>query len=357
MSYQTRVDSARVRLDDLGCDALLVTNLTNVRYLTGFSGSNGQVLIGRDEAVFFSDGRYAARAATLVEGAEIAIYKDKLGERLTALLESTGVERLGVEGATVTLAQWDELAESLAVELVTTKEVIEDLRRVKDETEIEALRRAVAIGDAAFTWMVERLSPGMTERGIALDLEVYMRSNGAEDVSFEPIVGTGPLAAHIHHTPSDRALEKGDLVLMDFGALADGYHSDLTRTVVVGPASDEQREVYDVVRRAQQAGIDALVGGAGAKAVDTAARSVVVDAGYGDTFNHGLGHGVGLDIHEAPRMSDTTTDVLRTGEVVTVEPGIYLSDRGGVRIEDCVLITDGAAAVLGSAPKDKLIEV
>lgn len=357
MSHGDRIDAARARLGDIDADALLVTDLTNVRYLTGFSGSNGQVLVAEDEIIFFSDGRYAARAAALVKDAEIDIYPDKLSERLLPRLQGASVRSLGIEAGTVTVAERDELAQSLTAELVATSGVIEDLRRVKDDGELTALREAVRIADEAFSWVVEHLAPGMTEREVALDLEIYLRRHGAEDVSFEPIVGSGPLAAHIHHTPGDRPIEKGDLVLMDFGALSDGYHSDMTRTVVAGPASEKQREIYDVVKRAQQAGIDALAGGKGGREVDAAARSVVDEAGYGDTYVHGLGHGVGLDIHEAPRMSKTTTDTLRAGEVVTVEPGVYLDDWGGIRVEDCVLVTQDGSEVLGSAPKDSLIEV
>ena len=357
MSYAGRLDAARARLAGADADALLVTDLTNVRYLTGFSGSNGQVLVTQDSATFFSDGRYAARAATLVRDAEIEIYKDKLPEALVPRLKSSVTTRLAIEGATMTVAQRDQLAASLEVDLVTTSGLIEDLRRVKDAGEIAALKEAVRVADEAYEWILEHLSAGMTERQVALDLEIHMRRNGAEDVSFEPIVGSGPLAAHIHHVSGERTIEKGDLVLMDFGALSDGYHSDMTRTVAVGPATDKQREIYDVVRRAQQAGIDALKGDADGREVDAAARKVIDTAGYGDTYLHGLGHGVGLDIHEAPRMSDTSTDTLRSGEVVTVEPGVYVGDWGGIRVEDCVLITESGSEVLGSSPKDSLIEV
>ncbi len=339
-------------------DALLVTNLTNVRYLSGFSGTNGQVLITAKDAAFFSDGRYRAHAADLVRGAEVVIYRLKLAEVLPERLSSAGVATLGVEGATMTLSQRDDLAAKLpGVELVATSGLVEDLRRVKDDRERELIRSAVRIADETFDWVLERLAPGLTERRIALELEVRMREAGAEGVSFEPIVGSGPLAAHIHHTPSERRLEKGDLVLLDFGCRCEGYCSDLTRTVVLGPATDEQRGIYDAVLEAQRRGITNVAAGRSCGAVDASAREVIEGAGHGDAFGHGLGHGVGLDIHEAPRLNRDSEDTLRSGDVVTVEPGIYLEDVGGVRIEDCVVVTEEGCEVLGSAPKQALIEL
>jgi Xaa-Pro aminopeptidase len=219
------------------------------------------------------------------------------------------------------------------------------------------MKQAVELAGQGFKWVMENLTPGMTETEAALELEIMMRKAGAEDVSFEPIVGSGPLSAHIHHTPSDRTLEKGDLVLFDFGARVDGYCSDLTRTVVLGPASDEQRDLYELVLRAQTAGIEAAKPGVRCADVDAAARKVIDEAGMGEEFGHGLGHGVGLDIHEEPAFSRISEDSLQGGEVMTVEPGVYVIGTGGIRIEDCVVIDPAGASVLGSAPKDRLIEL
>ncbi|HEX2294819.1 MAG TPA: M24 family metallopeptidase, partial [Actinomycetota bacterium] len=243
------------------------------------------------------------------------------------------------------------------LELTPTKNLVEKLRRRKDAEEVSLLREAVRISDEAFEWVLERLGPGRTEREVALDLEVEMRRRGADSVSFEPIVGSGPLSAHIHHTPSDREMQAGDLVLLDFGARWGGYCSDLTRTVALGSAGDHHREVYEIVLAAQAAGIEATRPGAACAGVDAAARAVVDGAGYGETFGHGLGHGVGLDIHEAPRFHKTSEDTLAAGDVMTVEPGIYEGGSGGIRIEDCVLVTDEGCEVLGKAPKDALIEI
>lgn len=348
----------RARLPDLGADGLLVTNLTNVRYLTGFSGTNGQVLVTGDDAIFFTDPRYEARAGELVSGAEVTIYPARLTDVLGDLLGAHGLTRLGVEAGSMTLTERDDLVERLGtIEILSTKSVVETLRRTKDASEIAHLRDAVRIGDEALTWVLDRLVPGATERDVALDLEFHMRHAGADDLAFPPIVGSGPLSAHIHHSPSGRAFEKGDLVLLDFGCRSDGYCSDLTRTVVLGSASDEQLELYDLVLRAHLAGIAGVGPNIPGSDVDAAARKVIADAGLVERFGHGLGHGVGLDIHEAPRLHAISEDTLLPGDVVTVEPGVYLPDSGGVRIEDCVLVTQDGAEVLGSAPKDRLLEL
>jgi Xaa-Pro aminopeptidase len=356
MDHAARIKRLQQKVDALEIDAFLVTGLTNVRYLTGFSGSNGQVFVTPNEAYFFSDGRYAARAADLVEGAEIEIYSARLIEVLGPRVASGS--RVGIEAETMTLAERDDLAERLdGVTLIGTKNLVEGLRRVKDADEVAALREAISIADAAFSWLLTHLGPGRSEREIALELEIWMRQHGADEISFDPIVGTGELAAHIHHSPSDRPAEKGDLVLLDFGSRKDGYCSDMTRTVVLGPASDRQREIYDLVLAAQEAGIQAMEPGATGVAVDAAARTVIEGAGHAEHFGHGLGHGVGLDIHEAPKLHRISEDTLVVDDVVTVEPGVYLPGWGGVRIEDCVLVTEGGREVLGSAPKDALIEL
>ncbi|MFN2588190.1 MAG: M24 family metallopeptidase [Actinomycetota bacterium] len=358
MDYGGRIARLREAVGGTGVEALLVTNLTNVRYLCGFSGTNGQVLVTAATAVFFTDPRYRARAGRLVEGAEVAVYEAFLHEPLGRTLGAAGISKVGIEAATMTVAQRDQLAEKLGdVELAPTKNLVEELRRRKDAEELSLLREAVRIGDEAFTWVLDRLGAGRTEREIALDLEVEMRRRGAESVAFEPIVGSGPLSAHIHHTPSDRELAAGDLVLLDFGARWHGYCSDLTRTVVLGAANDDQKVVYDTVLASQTAGVDAVAPGATGVAVDAAARAVIDGAGYGDTFGHGLGHGVGLDVHEAPRLHKTSEDTLVASDVVTVEPGIYQVEAGGIRVEDCVLVTEEGSEVLGKAPKDTLIEI
>lgn len=263
MDYQARISRVAARLEELGVDALLVTNLHNVAYLTGFTGTNAQVLVTETGAVFFSDPRYAARARALVRDAEISLYEARLTDVLRERLSQEGINRLGFEATTVTVSQRDDFATRLDPgELVTTSGVVEELRRTKEPAEVARMEEAARITAEAFAWVLDRIVPGATEREIALALEVHMRETGAEAVSFEPIVGSGPLSAHIHHSPSERSFAKGDLVLLDYGCRFDGYCSDMTRTVVLGGASDEQRAIYDTVLAAQAAGMDAVMAGA-----------------------------------------------------------------------------------------------
>ena len=357
MNYRASVERVREQLGDLGADAFLITNLTNVLYLTGFSGSNGQLLVTSDDARFLTDGRYRARAAELVQGAEVSIYTTRLTDVLGPMLADAGIGRVAVEGKSMTLAERDELDERLeGVDLVAAGGVVERLRRIKEPEEISLIRAAIAVGDEAWSWVLDRVAPGRTERELALDLEVWMRSNGADEISFDPIVGSGPLSAHIHHTPSERALEKGDLVLFDFGARVRGYCGDLTRTVVLGPATEEQQRQYEAVLSANQRAFGAMSPGVGCREVDALARRAVSEAGF-DDFGHGLGHGVGLEVHEEPRFSRISEDELAAGMVMTNEPGIYYEATGGVRIEDCVLITETGAELLTGAPKATLPEL
>ena len=358
MNFTARQERVRLSLESKNVDALLVTNLTNVAYLTGFTGSNGQVLVSAAGTTFFSDGRYRARAASLVQGADIQIYENKVTDLLTAKLQEISATRLGIEATTMTVAERDDFARALeGIELVAVSKLVEDGRRVKEKDEVDRIREAIRISDEVFSIVTGRLAPGMTEQEVAVDIEFELRKRGAEAVSFEPIVGSGPLSAHIHHTPSVRTLEKGDLVLMDFGCKYEGYCSDMTRTVVLGPATDAQRDLYELVLTSHLAGVDAIKAGAAGVDVDQAARAVIEAAGKGESFGHGLGHGVGLDIHEDPRLSRFSKDTLRTGDVVTVEPGSYTVEWGGIRIEDIVLVTEEGVDVLTSSPKDELIEL
>lgn len=358
MDHASRSRRIQEGLAAADVDGLLVTDLTNVRYLTGFSGTNGQVLVGSSQVIFLSDPRYEQRARELVRDAEVAIYPNRLTDVLPGTVSAAGISRLGFEAGNLTLTQHEDLGTRLdGIELVATKHVVERLRINKDDEELALIRKAVAQADATFEWILDRITPGASERAIAFEIEAHMRQAGAEAVSFEPIVGSGPLSAHIHHTPGDRTLEKGDLVLLDFGCKVSGYCSDLTRTVVLGPATDEQLDLYRLVLRAQEAALDTIRSGADAVACDRAARAVIDAAGHGERFGHGLGHGVGLDIHEQPTLNRISEDVLEASNVVTVEPGVYLPGVGGIRIEDCVVVTAEGCDVLGAAPKDTLIEL
>jgi Xaa-Pro aminopeptidase len=327
---------------------MLVTDLINVRYLSGFTGSNGALLVFADDrgAVLATDGRYRTQAAEQAPGLEIAIER-ALGRYLVGRAAEGGAHKVGFESNVVTVDGFDALTGELGernadCELVRAAGTVESLREVKDAGEVALLRLACEAADAALTDLVERggLRPGRTEREVSRDLEALMLDHGADAISFETIVAAGPNSAIPHHRPTDAVLAKGDFVKIDFGALVAGYHSDMTRTFVLGNAADWQLEIYQLVADAQRAGRDALRPGAGLRDVDAAARQPIVDAGYGEQFSHSLGHGVGLQIHEAPGIAATSTGTLRAGSVVTVEPGVYLPGRGGVRIEDTLVVPD-----------------
>jgi len=346
------------RLPDLAVDAFLVTGLTNVRYLTGFTGSNGQVLVAGGAGVFFTDGRYTEQSRHEVPDLERVTYLGGFGEALGPQLAAMGIHRLGFEAHQVTVRTHEQLSAKLAgVELVALGDEVERLRWVKDDEELENLRRAQAVTDQAFEDILETLAIGMTELAVARELENLLHRDGADGLSFESIVAFGENAAEPHHEPGHRLLDEGDVIKLDFGALYGGYHADMTRTVAFGEPATELKKVHDVVKQAQQAGIDAVAAGVTGQAVDVAARTVIEDAGYGQYFTHGLGHGVGLDIHEGPRLGrEFASHVLPAGAVVTVEPGIYIPGLGGVRIEDMVEVTDDGGRVLGTANRD-LIEL
>jgi Xaa-Pro aminopeptidase len=343
------------RLDDLGVDAFFVSRLQNVRYLTGFTGSNGQALLGRSGAVFFTDGRYTEQSRREVPDVErltcVSGYREDLAQRCD------GIARLGFESHAMSVADRDRLGNALAqIELLPVEGAVERLRETKDDEELELLRTAQRITDAAFDRLLDVLAVGLTERRVATELERLIREEGADDVAFDPIVAFGENAAEPHHVPGHRMLEEGDVIKLDMGALAGGYHADMTRTVSFGSPPAELRKMHDVVRQAQEAGIDAVRAGVTGVEVDAAARTVIEDAGYGDRFVHGLGHGVGLEIHEGPWLGRDKTNELPAGAVVTVEPGVYVPGLGGVRIEDMVVVTDDGARVLGTSTRE-LIEL
>jgi Xaa-Pro aminopeptidase len=357
VDHGLRRERLGARLGELGVDAVLVTRLPNVRYLTGFTGSNGQVLVTSDAAVLYTDGRYDEQSRREVDGMEREIYLDSFPpvERQT---NAFGLRRVGFEAAGVTYRFWQRLRERLeGVELVPLEPEVERQRVAKDADEVAAISRAQETADVAFERVVlgGGLYEGVTEREVARALEDAMLDAGADDRAFETIVAFGPNAAEPHHTPTDRALERGDVVKTDLGAVVAGYHSDMTRTVAFGSPPPELREIRDLVARAQRAGIDAARPGAALRDVDAAARSVIEDAGRGEAFSHGLGHGVGLEIHEDPRLHRTAEGDLLEGAVVTIEPGVYVPGLGGVRIEDTVEVTAGGAREIPRSTKELVV--
>ena len=344
--------------DALSTDALYVSNLSNVRYLCGFTGSNGSLLIGRDDAWFLTDGRYRTQSADEVVGADVEVYAlpDQLGASLERLAGKLGAQRIGFEADHVAVAAAERLRSYLPdAELVPTSGLVEGLRRVKEPDELARIREAARLADEGLAYILERVEPGRTERELAIMLESHMRLAGAEAVSFPSIVAAAERSALPHAHPTDRTVEEGRFLLFDLGCVFEGYCSDMTRTVVVGHADDRHREIYELVAAAQQAGLDALSPGRTGAEVDGAARDLIAAAGYGEAFGHSLGHGVGLEIHEAPTLRSTSTDVLEPGHVVTVEPGIYLPGWGGVRIEDLTVVTGGGAETLSRSSRDLVV--
>ncbi len=339
-------------LHDLGVGAMLVTTLVNVRYLTGFTGSNGAVLVdGGGGATFFTDGRYRDQAAAELPDLEHVITRDLIGE----MARRADVADLGIESHTLSVDLHQRLRELLpSTTIAGTGRVVERLREVKDADEIDALTRACDISTRALSGLLDGPLVGRTEREVARDLENRMLDLGAEAIAFETILATGDHTAVPHHHPTDRPLVEGDLLKIDFGARVDGYHADCTRTVVLGRADDWQREVHAAVRASQQAGLDLLRDGVDVAASDTAARGSLEASGWLDAFTTGLGHGVGLQIHEDPFIAGSHAGKLTRRTVLTMEPGIYVPGRGGVRIEDTVLVTAGAPEVLTTMTKDLL---
>lgn len=350
-----RLARLRQAMERVGTPALLITGAANRRYLSGFTGSSGWLLITPARQRLFTDSRYEEAAAAEAPDFEVVIYRNdqELRELVVVALAGEGIDRLGFEAAQVTFARYRWLSEAIpGTELVPTDNLVEDLRQVKDDEEVARVRRAMALAEQALAEVLPRAAPGRSERDLALELEFAMRRLGAEGVAFDLIVASGPRSSLPHAHPGDRALQKGDLVVFDFGARHAGYCSDVTRTVVVELPDPRQEEVYNVVLEAHLAGLAAVRPGATGDQVDGAARRVIEAAGYGEYFGHGTGHGVGLDVHEAPRLSPGREDVLAEGMLVTIEPGIYLPGWGGVRIEDTVLVTAHGGESLCTTTKE-----
>jgi Xaa-Pro aminopeptidase len=344
-----RADRLEEQLPEI--DALLVTDLTNLRYLTGFTGTNGLALVGKDMRVFLTDFRYIERAEQEVgEGWD----RPEVGRELMPhVFERVASGRLGFEDGHVSVRQLKQLTEKspAELELVAAGDPVETLRRVKDEVELASIAAASKLTDDVYRWSIERGLAGRTERDVARAAEARIRELGAEP-SFPPIVAGAANGAQPHAEPAERKIEAGELVVFDMGAqLPDGYCSDCTRTYATGDPGEQAKEVYELVERAQAAALEAVQEAASGREVDATAREIIAAAGHADHFGHGLGHGVGLEVHEKPTLSVASEDVLAAGEVVTVEPGVYLAGEFGVRIEDLVVVTADGHRNLSALPK------
>lgn len=355
----SRLDRLRSLLDEEQVDALVVTTRSNIRYLSGFSGSAGTLVVTASTATLVTDNRYALQAPDELAraGAPVDVRIAPSGgfAELVSLLKTMPV--VGLEGDQITWGQAERFATALPGETTATSGLVERLREHKDAAEVDRIETAAALADAALDQVRHLLASGLTERGFATELDAAMRRGGADRSGFETIVASGPNSARPHHRPGGRAIQPGDLVVVDFGAEKDGYRSDMTRSFVLGDPSDRQTELLDGVRAAQAAGVAAAGPGVATSAIDAACRTHLESIGLGEWFTHGTGHGVGLDIHEAPSVSATATATLAPGHIITVEPGVYLPEVGGVRWEDTLVITDDGARALTKAEKRPIVEL
>jgi Xaa-Pro aminopeptidase len=356
-----RMDRFLSQLPERELDAMLISAPENRRYLSGFTGSAGYLLLSTDHAVLVTDSRYTEQAAS--QAPDYRVLQVRGGwDWLIEWLKETGVGRLGFESQNMTVATHNDVVEKLKealkqddslnnVSLVATSGIVEEQRTIKDDDELSSLQKAIDASDAAMEAVCPEIREGMTEREVAWRLEASMRDFGADGISFDTIVAAGPNGAMAHHMPSDRPICRGEPIVIDMGAKVGGYCSDITRTVVVGEHDDQFRQIYDTVLGAQLTAINLVKAGMTGEECDGLARTVIAEAGYGDNFGHSLGHGVGLAVHENPRVGPRSTEVLATDTVFTVEPGIYVSGWGGVRIEDIVVLRGEGASTLSKASK------
>jgi len=340
-------------------DAMLLTEEADRFYASGFhsSGTDGVALVTREKTYYFTDSRYTEAAGRYVQGAEIR--ETGAGRSYAVLLSEAlqehGIRRLGFEDAYMTVRDHAAYQKALRCELVPATEIMWELRRVKDEEELDAMVAAQRIAERALEQILEEIRPGVTEREIAARLQYLMLHFGAENMSFDPIVVSGPNGSLPHGVPGERVIQSGEFITMDFGCIFRGYCSDMTRTVAVGFATEEMQRIYQIVLSAQEAGIAAARAGVTGREVDAAARSIIAAAGYGSYFGHSFGHGVGVEIHESPNASPMNESPLPAGAVISAEPGIYLPGKMGVRIEDVILLTKDGCRNLTKAPKELII--
>lgn len=351
-----RVEKLRERMKDENIEAFLITDATNRRYVSGFTGTAGVVLITKDSAQLITDFRYVTQAQEQAPYFELIRHKGAIWETVVRQCGKLGIQSLAFEEQQLTFAHYRELQRHTDdIDLKPTSNLVENLRLIKDEQELEILQKAAQIADRTYEHILTFLKNGLSEREVSVELEFTMRKLGAASTSFETIVASGQRSALPHGVASHKRIEAGDIVTLDFGALYEGYCSDITRTVIVGEANDKQREIYDIVLTAQTRVVEHLKPGMTGREADAIARDYITEKGYGDYFGHSTGHGLGLNVHEGPTLSYRSETVLQPGMVVTVEPGIYVPKFGGVRIEDDVVITELGCRRLTNSSKQLVI--
>lgn len=351
-----RIARLRQKMEEAGLDAVLLKTLTGIRYFSGFTSEDASIIVTKSRCVLLTDFRYTiqakAQAGAVCEIIEVGGGKAHL-EEMGRIFKDAGAHRVGFEEDSVSFAGYRAYT-SLGLELVAFSESLSELRIIKTADEIASMQKAQAIADRAFSELLNTIHSGMTEKRVAAELQYICAKLGSEGPSFETIVGSGPNGAMCHAVPSDRVLAKGDLVVLDFGCIVDGYCSDMTRTFGVGKVDDFSKEIYGIVLEAHERALRALKPGITGKELDAIARDYITECGYGHTFGHSLGHGFGLLVHEEPRASVSGTRVFEAGMTITVEPGIYIEDRLGVRIEDCCVVQEGGKLDLVTASKELL---
>ncbi|MDS1030074.1 Xaa-Pro peptidase family protein [Bacillota bacterium LX-D] len=357
MLFDNRIQKLKESLNKLNLEAIIIAKPENVMYLTGFKGGSGLAVITLNNNHIITDARYTEQAKLEAVGFEIIDQKSNLSKTLKTILEKEAIQEVGFESDFITYHQFIEWNEIITpIKLKATNGIVENLRQFKDKREIVSLKKAAQIADAAFEYILKLLKPGVSERDVANELEYYMKQHGSEKPAFETIIVSGYRSSLPHGVPSTKKIENGDFITLDFGAVYDGYHSDMTRTVVVGKASQEQKKLYNTVLEAQLRSLYAVREGLSCQEVDMIARDYLKEAGYCKEFGHNLGHGIGLAIHEEPRLSPKSNILLAAGMAVTIEPGVYIEGFGGVRIEDSIIVTSTGFEVLTNSTK-KLIEL
>ncbi|KAB2398978.1 MULTISPECIES: M24 family metallopeptidase [Bacillus] len=350
-----RITNIQKQLHNYGIDGLLITKKENRQYATSFTGSAGVVLISAHKAIFITDFRYVDQAKKEIKAAEIIMHKGNLEEEVAKQVSKLNIQKLGIEDNNMTLQQFKKLQKYIHTKMVPVCEIIENIRLIKDTSEIETMKIAATIADQAFHHIVTFLKPGISEIDVRDELEFFMRKKGATSSSFQIIVASGVRSSLPHGVASNKIIERGDIVTLDFGALYDGYCSDITRTVAIGEPSEEFKKIYNVVREALKRGTEAIKPGETAKSIDDVTRKYITDCGYGQYFGHSTGHGLGLEIHEPLRLSQESTATLEEGMVVTVEPGIYIPNWGGCRIEDDIVITKDGYEVITKSNRELIV--
>lgn len=350
-----RMDKLRALMQKEAIDGYLVTSPANLRYLTNFTGTAGLAVITLDKAFFLTDFRYTEQASEQVQAMTIIQHQGDVVSEIVKLVESEGISALGFEDAFLTYSEYSVFEEVIDAELAPASGLIESLREQKDDGEIAIIEKACAIADEGFDHVLKMIRPGMTEIEVANQLDFYMRSLGATGTSFDTIVASGLRSALPHGVASEKMIEQGDLITLDFGCVYQGYVSDITRTFAIGDPGQQLKDIYQIVLAAQQKVLEVAQAGVTGAQLDAVARDVITDAGYGEAFGHSTGHGIGMEIHEGPNISRSNDAPLKVGNVVTDEPGIYLAGLGGVRIEDDLVILAEGNRVLTQSPKELII--